>query len=433
MYKQLFRYFIPTLISYSTFMLVSVVDAMYIGNFFGSEAQAAINLFMPLVMIISCVTFSINIGANTYFGHGIGAKDDEEANRIFNLALIYGSVMIFVLAIILNIWLDSYLRLFSSSETIIALGKGYGRIALFNMVLQYLNVLLAFFQRTIGNSAFMAKQAIIALIMNIVLNAVFIIGFKSGIEGAALATTFSMLIQLSYILLVMKTRPNKALKFKFVKLDLKMLAKMCINGLSDSIFDVAQAIMLMVNNILIVIYLGDVGLTYMYVLSQLSLIQTNVLFALSDAANPLIATSFGRGEYKQALKYRNVTLRVAAICGVFVYAIMIIFKPVFFKLYGVDGSIAKDIGLISILYLSTILFFSINQVFTAYLTAIGKSKQSLLLGVSRNLIFPLSFTLILAYFFKQYGIWVGYSLGEFVVMIIMIVIALKSKQKVSNL
>lgn len=213
---------------------------------FGSKAQAAINLFMPLVMIISCITFSINIGANNYFGHGIGAKDDEESNRIFNLALIYGAVMIFVLAIILNIWLDSYLRLFSNSETIIALGKGYGRIALFNMVLQYLNVLLAFFQRTIGNSAFMAKQAIIALIMNMVLNAVFIIGFKSGIEGAALATTFSMLIQLSYILLVMKTRQNKALKFKFVKLDLKMLAKMCINGLSDSFFDVAQAIMLMV-------------------------------------------------------------------------------------------------------------------------------------------------------------------------------------------
>lgn len=139
----------------------------------------------------------------------------------------------------------------------------------------------------------------------------------------------------------------------------------------------------------------------MYVLSKLSLIQTNVLFALSDAANPLIATSFGRGEYKQALKYRNVTLRGAAICGVLVYAIMIIFKPVFFKLYGVDGSIAKVIGLISILYLSTILFFSINHVFTAYLTAIGKSKQSLLLGVSRNLIFPLSFTLILAYFLNS--------------------------------
>lgn len=425
MYKQLFKYFIPTLISYATFMLVSVVDAMYIGNFFGSDAQAAVNLFLPFVMIISCVTFSINIGANTYFGHGLGARDYKSANQVFNLALIYGSILVLILAIILNIGLDSYLRVFSNSESIISLAKGYGRLALFNMVLQHINVLLAFFQRTVGNSAFMAKQAILALTMNIILNAVFIIGFHTGIVGTALATTCSLLIQLGYILLVMRANPRSVLKLKFVAFDLNIFSKMFVNGLSDSIFDVAQAIMLMVNNILIVSFLGDIGLTYMYVLSQLSLIQSNVLFALSDAANPLISTAFGSGDNKLAIGYRNVTLRVAAVCGILVFGSMILFKPIFFKLYGVGGSIANDIGHISVLYLSTILFFSINQVFTAYLTAIGKSKESLVLGMFRNLILPLSFTLLIVRFFNEFGIWMGYSLGELAVMIFMITLTIK--------
>lgn len=421
MLKEILKVFIPTLISYSTFMLVGIVDAMFIGNFFGSEAQAALSLLTPLTLAITCIIFSINIGANTYFGHAVGAGDIKQANKIFNHALIYGTITITIITIILNIALEPFLDAFSDSSVVINYGLDYGRLIIFNMIIMMINILLGFFQRTIGNGNVIAKQAVISLVVNVIFNSVFVIVFKWGIAGIAMASIISNIAQIIYIVLATRKVDRPEFKLHFVPFEIKLAGTIFINGFSDALFDISLAATTIVNNIILVHYLGDIGLTDMYILSQINLIQLNVLFALADSTNPLVATAYGKGDTERTRKIRSTGVKLAFSSAVIIYALVFIFKPILFKVYGVDPAIYSQLKTVSSVYLSVVLFFSINQVFTSYFTAIGRSLISLVIGVMRNLVLPIIFTVVISTFAGANGVWVGYSLGEATALVFIII------------
>lgn len=421
MLKEILKVFIPTLISYSTFMLVGIVDAMFIGNFFGSEAQAALSLLTPLTLAITCIIFSINIGANTYFGHAVGAGDIKQANKIFNHALIYGTITITIITIILNIALEPFLDAFSDSSVVINYGLDYGRLIIFNMIIMMINILLGFFQRTIGNGNVIAKQAVISLVVNVIFNSVFVIVFKWGIAGIAMASIVSNIAQIIYIVLATRKVDRPEFKLHFVPFEIKLAGSIFINGFSDALFDISLAATTIVNNIILVHYLGDIGLTDMYILSQINLIQLNVLFALADSTNPLVATAYGKGDTERTRKIRSTGVKLAFSSAVIIYVLVFIFKPILFKVYGVDPAIYSQLKTVSSVYLSVVLFFSINQVFTSYFTAIGRSLISLVIGVMRNLVLPIIFTVVISTFAGANGVWVGYSLGEATALVFIII------------
>lgn len=421
MLKEILKVFIPTLISYSTFMLVGIVDAMFIGNFFGSEAQAALSLLTPITLAITCIIFSINIGANTYFGHAVGAGDVKQANKIFNHALIYGTITITIITIVLNIALEPFLHAFSDSSVVIDYGLNYGRLIIFNMIIMMINILLGFFQRTIGNGQVIAKQAVISLVVNVICNTTFVIVFKWGITGIAMASIVSNIAQIIYIVLATRKVSRPEFKLHFVPFETKLAGTILINGFSDALFDISLAVTTIVNNIILVHYLGDIGLTYMYILTQINMIQLNVLFALADSTNPLVATAYGKGDMERTRKIRSTGVKLALSSAVIIYILVFIFKPLLFKVYGVDPAIYDQLKIVSSVYLSVILFFSINQVFTSYFTAIGRSLISLVIGIARNLVLPIIFTIGISTFAGANGVWVGYSLGEATALIFIII------------
>lgn len=420
MLRELLKVFIPTLISYSTFMLVGIVDAMFIGNFFGSDAQAALSLLTPITLVVTCIIFSINIGANTYFGHAVGAGDTKQANKIFNHALIYGTITITVISIILALALRPFLETFSDSSSVITYGLNYGRIIILNMSIMMVNILLGFFQRTVGNGKVIAKQAVISLVTNVIFNSLFVLVIDMGIVGIALASVISNVAQIIYIVLATKKTKREEFKLNFVKFEPKLASNILVNGFSDALFDISLAATTIVNNIILVHYLGDIGLTYMYILSQINMIQLNVLFALADSTNPLVATAYGSGNMERTRKIRSTGVKLAFGSAIMIYALVYIFKPVLFKVYGVDPAIYDQLKVVSSVYLSVIFFFLINQVFTSYFTAVGRSLISLVIGISRNLILPIVFTVAISTFAGANGVWIGYSLGEATAMIFII-------------
>lgn len=410
--KAIFKVFIPTLISYLAFTMVGIIDAIFIGNIFGEKAQAGISLINPLLLITIAIIFSLIIGTNTYFGHAIGEGDNQKANKILNHGVIYGTITMIVLLGSFTLLLPLYVRTLASDPQVIDYAISYGSIILIVYAFMYLATLLAFIQRALNNPKVMSIQAAISLFGNIIFNSFFVFGLKMGIEGIAYASLTSILIQLIFILTITYRAHDRRLKINFVPFDWQLFKMIFINGLSDGIFDMANSIIMFTNNVILMLYFGEIGLTYMYLISQASMIQLMIFFALSDSGSPLISRAYGAKDFKKVKMYRTQILQISFILSIILYTLLFFIKGPIFTLFGATNEQLAYLKQAGNAYFAVAFFFGLNQTYTAFYTATGHSLLSLIIGITRNIVLVILMTIILTLIFGDRGMWFGYVSAE---------------------
>lgn len=408
------KMYISTLISYLTISLVAVIDAIFIGNLFMQQGQSSVVIINPLIMIINSFIFSIVIGTNTFIGHAVGEKDIDKASNIFSGALIYGAVFLFIILCLAELLLNRYVSLFTAEPTIVNYAQSYGRIILIVTYCNYFVSMYYFSQRMLGNIKMLYIISAISLISNIGLNSIFVYVFNFGISGIAFASLLSALFQLTILLIV--ARKNQVTKLRLVKLNVSLIWKIFINGLSDGIYDISQAV-LTIMNIFIFIYLLNENLSYLYVFSEVMLVYLLIFFALSDSINPLISKAYGENDFESVEKYRKNALKFSFLLGLFAYLIFIVFREPIFKLYGATPEVMPYLHYYSIFYFSSILIWPLNQIYIAYYTAIAKSRISLQISLLRNFVIPMIITVVLTLMFEDLGLWCSFIISEIIVLI----------------
>ncbi len=426
--KNIFKVFIPTLISYLTFVLVNIIDGIFIGNLFGQKGQVAMGLVVPVNLIITAIVFSLVVGGNTYMGHAIGEKDEKEANKIFNHMIFYGSLIILIIIAIILLTLVPFIISKITDDTTKLYFLQYASIFIPSIVLLYVCIFLNFTQRVIGNPSVTTKSSLIALISNIIFNTTFSIIFNFGIIGIALSSTMSIILQIIYLLIVYKKTNKEFFKIKYYKLEIRLMFKIFINGLSDGIFDLSNAIVQFLNITLLVGFIGEVGSSYLYVLNSILMIWLMVFFSLSDSLNPLISVEFGKKNYQKIKYYRNTVLKMCVVLGILGYVILMLIRGDLLTMFGVNDMVDRIYLLkYSRYYFLVVLVFGINQTIVSYLTSLGQSKASLFLGVMRNIILIILVTLFLTAILGEVGIWLSYFTTEAISIVLGIVILLKKK------
>ncbi len=426
--KNIFKIFIPTLISYLTYVLINIIDGIFIGNLFGQKGQVAMGLIVPVNLLITAIVFSLVVGGNTYMGHAIGKKDDKEANKIFNHMLLYGSLIIAgVIGVILISLVPFIISRLTDQETKLYFIQ-YSSIFLPSIVLLYVCIFLNFTQRVIGNPSTITKSSLIALISNIIFNTTFSIIFNFGIIGIALSSTMSVILQIIYLVYIYIKSDKDIFKLKYYKLELGLMFKIFINGLSDGIFDLSNAIVQFLNITLLITFIGEIGASYLYVLNAILMIWLMVFFSLSDSLNPLVSVEFGKRNYQKIKYYRNTVLKMCLFLGILGYVILMLIRGDLLTMFGVRDTVDRAYLLhYSKYYFLVVLVFGINQTIVSYLTALGQSKASLFLGVTRNLVLIVLVTLSLTAFLGELGIWLSYFTTEAIAVVLGFAILLKKK------
>ncbi len=426
--KNILKVFIPTLISYLTFVLVNITDGIFIGNLFGQKGQVAMGLVVPVNLLITAIVFSLVVGGNTYMGHAIGKKDDKEANKIFNHMIFYGSLIIIFLIGVMLITLVPFIISRLTDQTTKIYFIEYSSIFIPSITLLFICIFLNFTQRVIGNPSVTTKSSLIALFSNIIFNTTFAVILDFGIIGIALSSTMSLVLQVIYLVIVYKKSNKKIFKLKYYKFESSLMFKIFINGLSDGIFDLSNALVQFLNISLLVSFIGEIGSSYLYVLNSILMIWLMVFFSLSDSLNPLISVEYGKKNYSMIKYYRDTVLKMSIVLGLIGYVTLIFIRSDLLTMFGVDNIVDRMYLLkYSKYYFLVVLVFGVNQTIVSYLTALGKSKLSLFLGIVRNLILIILVTLSLTAFFGQTGIWMSYFTTEALSVILGLIILLKNK------
>jgi len=189
----------PAMVAMLVTALYNVVDTIYIGRGVGPMAIAGITIVFPIQMLVMAIAMMVGIGGASVISRALGAGDYEKANTTFGNVLL--SIVIFglSLAFLGNIFIDQLLALFGASDTILPYARDYARIILLGTVFFSFSMSSNNVVRSEGRAKVAMTTMLISAILNIILDPIFIFGFKWGIKGAAAATVISQIVTVLYL------------------------------------------------------------------------------------------------------------------------------------------------------------------------------------------------------------------------------------------
>lgn len=296
-YRKLLRFTLPSVIMMVCTSIYGVVDGVFVSNFVGSDAFAAVNLIMPFLMVLGAVGFMLGTGGSALVAYTLGAGNEKRANEIFSL-LIYVLIGLGAVFTIGGIaFLTPMSRLLGADEAMLPVCVSYGRIVLLGLIPYMLQNTFQSFLVTAERPQLGLYVTIAAGVTNIVLDALFVAVLQWGAEGAALATILSQFVG-GVIPLVYFLRPNSSkLRLGRTAFHGRVLLKACANGSSEFMTNISMSVVNMLYNWQLMRLMGSGGVAVYGVIMYVNFIFIAIFLGYSMGSAPswAITTAPGTG------------------------------------------------------------------------------------------------------------------------------------------
>lgn len=431
-YNKLLRFALPSIIMMVFSSLYSVVDGFFVSNIAGKTSFAAVNLIVPVIMILASNGFMFGAGGGALISKTMGEGDNDKAKRLFSLFVYAIAISGIIISIIGFIFIRPIAILLGANGTLLEDCVLYGRILLFSMPFFMLQFGFQSFFVTAGKPNLGLVVTLICGITNMVLDALFMAVFSWGIAGAAIATAVSQILG-GIIPLIYFGRDNSSLlRLTKTSYDKKALLKACTNGSSELMTNISTSVVSILYNAQLMKYAGENGIAAYGVLMYVNMIFAAIFLGYSTGTAPIVSYHFGaknHSETKGLLKKSFGIITVFSIC-MFILAELTA-KPLSSIFVSYDTELlAMTIKAFRIFSFS-FLFAGIAVYGSAFFTALNDGLTSALISFLRTLLFKIVAALILPIFLRIDGIWVSIVAAELASFFVTILF-LKMKRRKFN-
>lgn len=393
------KYLIPSLFGLIAMTSASLVDGIFIGNYVGTTALAAVNLIIPITTLMFGVGLMLSIGGSVRCGKYLGEKKGAAASAIFSKTLLsvlfYGCVVI-ALGLMFETQLFSGL---GATPELFPVMSEYYRIIMPFLLPQLITVVLYFFVRMDGAPNLAAAALMVGAVINMVLDYLFIAVYGWGLEGAAYATGLSQLFSMS-VLMFYFTTTNRVLSFRIRQSNWREVFQAAYNGVSEFINEISGGIIALIFNWMLIQRAGVDGVAAITVVNYLLMLGFMAFFAISDSIQVMVSQNFGAGNSQRIRAFMLTAMITVALIGIaFISTLLFAGEPLILMFVD-DQNSGETVALANsfITYVWPLfLFVGFNMLVSGYLTAIHLPFQSGLIALCRSLVFPASL-LILFYF-----------------------------------
>lgn len=429
-YKNLLRFVMPSIIMMVFTSIYGVVDGLFVSNFVGDTAFAAINLIMPVYTILGGVGFMLGTGGSALVAKMLGEQKKEQANRYFTMMIWISVIVGVVLSIVGLAVMRPVAILLGATEGMLTHCVLYGSIAIGFTVSFMLQYTFQSFLIAAEKPNFGLLATVAAGVTNMALDALFIAVFKWGVAGAALATGLSQCVG-AIIPMVYFLRSNTSLlKLVKTKLEIKPILKACANGSSEMVSNATSAVIGILYNFQLLKYAGEKGVASYGVLMYVQFVFAAVFIGYAMGSAPVISYHFGagnHGELKNLLKKSNILMFITG--AVMVVAAQLLAVPLA-KLF-VGYNLELFDMTVRAMRIATISFIIVgfNIFASSFFTALNDGGVSAAISFLRTFIFKMTAILILPILFKLDGIWFADVTAEVFAFIISLVFLFAKRKK----
>lgn len=431
-YRKLLKFTLPSIAMMIFTSIYSVVDGFFISNFAGKIPFAAINLIMPVLMILGTVGFMFGTGGTALVALTYGEGDRKKANEYFSLLVYSAAALGIILALLGFCFIRDIAGMLGAKGELLENCVIYGRVILIGLPFYVLQVMFQSFFVAAEKPHMGFIVTLISGVTNMVLDAVLVIGFPQEIKlvGAAVATATAQFAGGMIPLIYFLRKNSSILRLGKTKFEGKVLIKATSNGLSEFMTNISMSIVAILFNSQLMKYSGENGVAAYGVMMYVSMIFTAVFVGFSIGASPVISFHFGA---KNTDELKNLIRKSIVIVGTF-GIIMVIVAEIF------AGGLAKIfVGYDEELYRLTLSGFRIFALSFGFMgfgiltsglfTALNDGLTSALISFLRTLVFESGAVMLLPLIFGIHGIWYSVVVSEFLALVLGAVFLVINRKK----
>ena len=428
--KLLMQYAVPAIIAMTASSLYNMVDSIFIGHGVGPMAISGLALTFPLMNLAAAFGSLVGVGASTLVSVKLGQKDYDTAQRVLGNVVVLNVLLGLVFTVVVMAFLDPILYFFGGSDQTVKYARDYMQIILLGNIVTHLYLGLNAVLRSSGHPQKAMYATIATVVVNTILDPVFIYGFGWGIRGAAIATIVAQVLSLMWQLKLFSDK-EELLHFHrgIFRLKRKIVLDSLAIGMSPFLMNLAGCMVVILINQGLQEHGGDLAIGAYGIVNRLVFIVVMIVIGLNQGMQPIAGYNFGARLYKRVDKVLKVTIAYATAVTSFGFLVGMLIPDLVVSIFTTD----EDLIALSARGLRiTVLFFPIigfQMVTSNFFQSIGMAGKAIFLSLTRQVLILIPCLLILPRFYGAAGVWYSMPVSDALASLIALVMLLAQFRK----
>ncbi len=429
-YKKLLKFTFPPMVMMVFTSLYGVVDGLFVTNYAGKSALAAINFVYPVLNILATFGYMFGAGGSALVAKTLGEGKNETANRLFSL-FVYICLGLGVVFSVLGFFLlRPLLSALGAEGEMLELAVLYGNILLISLPIWNLQFLFQIFFVTAEKPNLGLYVTLIAGVTNMALDALFIAVFDWGLAGAAVATAVSQIVGGGIPLVYFFRKNSSLLRLGRTEFDKKATLKATTNGSSELVSGVSTSLVGLLYNVQLMKFAGEDGVAAYSIMMYVGFIFIGIFFGYANGSAPIIGYHYGAKNYTEMrnLLKKGITLNItASVIMLLLSELLAVPLAVIFASY---DNVLYEMTLNGFrIYAVSYLFSGLAIMGSSFFTALNNGLVSAILSFLRTIVFQIACVFLFPVFFGLDGIWISVVAAEFLSALIAVIVIFGLRKK----
>ena len=424
--KLLVQYAVPAIIAMTASSLYNMVDSIFIGHGVGPLAISGLALTFPLMNLAAAFGSLVGVGAATLVSMRLGQRDYTTAQNVLGNVVMLNLILGIGFGFVAQLFLDPILYFFGASEATIGYAREYMTVILAGNVVTHMYLGLNSVLRASGHPRKAMYATINTVIINAVLDPLFIYGFGWGIRGAAIATILAQIISLMWQFRLLSDR-SELIHFRrgIYRLRGKIVRDILSIGMSPFLMNLTACFIVILINKGLKTYGGDLMIGAYGIVNRLAFVFVMIVMGVNQGMQPIAGYNFGAQQYDRVLRVLRLTI-ICAVCITTAGFLVGEFAPhLAVSLFTTDEELIRlSVDGMRIVFICFPII-GFQMVATNFFQSIGMAGKAIFMSLSRQLLFLMPGLLFLPHFFEvstpwdgSWGVWCAMPVSDLMATIV---------------
>ncbi len=417
--KLLLKQSVPAAIGILVMSINMIVDTIFVGQWIGVLAIAAITVVLPIGFLISSIGMAIGIGGSSVISLALGADNIEKAKKVFGNQISLTTITSVVLVALCLIFEEAVLKLFGANGNILEPAIPYFRIIIIGVPFLAYAMMGNPIIRALGKPTYAMIALILPAIANIILDILFIKVFGWGMFGAGLATSIAYAVCGLFILgFLLSKKSSLQIRLNHLKFDKAIISEVSSLGSITLVRQGTISVLTIILNYSLYKYGNESSLAVFGIINRLMMFIFFPVFGIVQGFLPIAGYNYGANLYDRVKEVLNTANKYGTILCIFIFGAVYFFNYEMTTVFTNDQQLLEQTPNAILTTLLATPFIAFQLVGASYFQAVGKAKPALILTLLRQSIFLIPFVLILPIFYGLDGIWFSFPISDLLATIV---------------
>jgi len=421
--KLLIKQALPATIGILVMSINMIVDTIFVGQWIGVLAIAAITVVLPIAFLISSLGMGIGIGGSSIISRALGADNDQKACLTFGNQISLTTILAIFFVIVGNVFSEPLLNLFGAKGDILPVATDYFSVVIYGVPFLAFAMMGNPVIRAEGKPNFAMFTLLIPAVLNIVLDIIFIKYMDMGMIGAGLATSISFASSgLFVFFFFLSSKSELKIIFSYFKLDKSIVREIIELGGVTVIRQGAISLLMIVLNYSLFKYGGEISISIYGIINRVMMFSLSPVLGVSQGFLPVAGYNIGAEKNDRVIETIKKSIYFGSALGTLIFVGILFFKEEIITVFTDDATLIAETPYAMLIVFLVTPVVTMQLIGAAYFQAAGKALPAVILTLLKQGIFLIPLAYILPMFYGVDGVWWSFPIADTLSTIVTVIV-----------